>query len=302
MQSLSENGIAHAPLGPRAVLAVAGQGHDIGREPLDAVLAMGRDASRIVFYAVLGAVLFHGAIIARAEIIPIELMNWSRNIGREVHYRLYETYEIDLLKPAEAPPPPPKEEPEPVKEQPKEAPPPPSAVKDLAPPAAPAAARAGAVLTAPEDPDAPANFDGFISGSAETFAGGNSSAAGTSNTAVRGRAVAVGGVPGGTGSAPTGPAAVDHSRIAGVSGSKDWNCPFPPEADSEQIDQAFPTIQVAVRPDGTPERVTVLSDPGHGFGRAATRCAMQQRYETALDSDGKPIAGLTKSLRVHFER
>jgi hypothetical protein len=29
---------------------------------------------------------------------------------------------------------------------------------------------------------------------------------------------------------------------------------------------------------------------------------MQQRYETALDSDGKPIAGLTKSLRVRFER
>jgi len=101
----------------------------------------------------------------------------------------------------------------------------------------------------------------------------------------------------------TGPAvSVDRSRAAGVAGSKDWNCPFPPEADSEQIDQAFPTIQVAVRADGTPEKVTVLSDPGHGFGRAATRCAMMQRYETALDHDGNPIAGLTKSLRVRFER
>jgi len=176
-------------------------------------------------------------------------------------------------------------------------------VKEVVPAAAPAAARAGAVLTAAPDPNAPVDFDGIISGTGETFAGGNTSAAGTSDTAVRGRAVAVGGVPGGSGKAAAGPAVgVDRTRVAGVAGSKDWNCPFPPEADSEQIDQAFPTIQVAVRADGTPERVTVLSDPGHGFGRAATRCAMQQRFETALDHDGTPIPGLTKSLRVRFER
>ena len=87
-----------------------------------------------------------------------------------------------------------------------------------------------------------------------------------------------------------------------MSGSTDWNCPFPPEADSEQVDQAFPTIQVSVRADGTPEHVSVLSDPGHGFGRAAQRCAMQERYEPAFNHDGNPIAGLTKSIRVRFER
>ncbi len=189
-----------------------------------------------------------------------------------------------------------------MKEAPKE-PPPPAPVKEVVPAAAPAAAVAGAVLTAPAAPDEPANFDGIISGTGETFAGGNTSLNGTSTTAVRAKPVASGGVPGGTGLAKTGPAvAADRSRAAGVSGSKDWNCPFPPEADSEQIDQAFPTVQVAVRADGTPERVTVLSDPGHGFGRAATQCAMQQRYETALDRDGNPIPGLTRSLRVRFER
>jgi protein TonB len=296
MQSLSRNGVAHAELGARGVLVAS------SHEPLDAVLDMGRDASRIVFYALLGAFLFHGAIVLRAEVIPIEMMNWSRAVGREVHYRLFETYEVDLLKPVAAPIPVKEPEPEPVKEQPKE-PPPPVPVKEVAPAAAPAAAKAGAVLTAPEKPDEPANFDGIISGTGETFAGGNTSINGTSDTAVRAKPAASGGVPNGTGTAPVGPAvAVDRSRTAGVSGSKDWNCPFPPEADSEQIDQAFPTIQVSVRADGTPEHVTVLSDPGHGFGRAATRCAMQQHFDSALDRDGKPVPGLTKSLRVRFER
>jgi protein TonB len=301
MQSLPRNGVVHGGLGARGVLAYPAP--PSVRDPLDAVLEMGHSASRIVPYALLAALFLHAFFVARAEIIPIEMMNWSRGIGREVHYRLFETYEIDLLKPPEAPiPPPPPPQPEPPKPEPKE-PPPPTPVKEVTPAAAPAAAKAGAVLTAKPDPEAPVNFDGIISGTGETFAGGETSAAGTSDTAVRGRAVAVGGVPGGTGKAAAGPAvSVDRSRVAGVSGSKDWNCPFPPEADSEQIDQAFPTIQVSVRADGTPEHVTVLSDPGHGFGRAAVRCALQQRFEAALDHDGNPIPGLTKSLRVRFER
>jgi len=299
MQSLSSNGVAHGHFERAPVLAHALP----SREPLDAVLDLGTRASRVVLYAILGALLLHAGLVIRAEVIPVEMMNWSRFIGREVHYRLYEVYEVDLLKPDPPAPPPKEPEPEPVKEVPKDAPPPPTVVKEIVPVAAPAAARAAAVLTAPADPDAPANFDGIITGTGETFAGGNTAAGGTSDTAVRGRVVAVGGVPGGTGVAPTGAAvSIDRSRTASVSGSKDWNCPFPPEADSEQIDQAFPTIQVSVRNDGAPEHVTVLSDPGHGFGRAAVRCAMQQRFDTALDHDGKPIPGLTKSLRVRFER
>jgi protein TonB len=299
MASLSQNGVAHVAVGEGALAGYGGRVMAM-RDPLDAVLELGRNASRVASYAVLCALLFHTAFVVRAEVIPLEMMNWSRMVGREVHYRLFEVYEIELQKPPEAPipPPPPVEEKEEAKP-----PPPPVAVKQVAPAAAPAAAKAGAVLTAQPDPDAPANFDDIISGTGETFAGGETSLNGTSDKAVRGKPAASGGVPGGTGVAPTGPAvAVDRSRPAGISGSKDWNCPFPPEADSEQVDQAFPTIQVSVRSDGTPEHITVLSDPGHGFGRAAIRCAMMQRYETALDRDGNPIAGLTKSLRVRFER
>ncbi len=268
-------------------------------DPLEAVLRMGRDATRVVAYALLCAVLVHTAFVVRAELIPLEMMLWARGVSREVHYRLYETYEIDLLKPLEPAPAPPA--PEPVKEEPKEAPPP-APVKDVTtPPAAPAAARAGAVLTAAPDPDAPAVFDGFISGTSETFSGGASAANGTSDTAVRVKP-GVSGVPGGTGTAPTGPAAVDRSRVANTAGSRDWNCPFPAEADVDQIDQAFPSIQVTVRADGSPERAVIVSDPGHGFGRAAVSCAMRQRFEPALDRDGSAIPGLTKAIRVRFER
>jgi periplasmic protein TonB len=300
MQSLSRNGVAHGGLAlPHGALAFPAPR---AGGALDAVLDLQRGAGRIITYALLGAFFLHAAAVIRAEIIPIEMMNWAHGIGREVHYRLFETYEVDLLKPPETKLPPPKEEPPPEKEEPKP-PPPPMRMKEEPPAAAPAAAKAGAVLTAPANPDEPANFDGFINGTGETYAGGNTMANGTSDTAVRARPAASGGVPGGTGTAPTGPAvSVDKSRPAAVSGSTDWNCPFPPEADSEQIDQAFPTIQVAVAADGSPTHVTILSDPGHGFGRAAVRCAMQQHFSTALDHDGNPIAGMTKSVRVRFER
>ena len=62
-------------------------------------------------------------------------------------------------------------------------------------------------------------------------------------------------------------------RAASLGGSADWNCPFPPEADTAQMDEASVMLQVDVRPDGTAGTVTVLSDPGSGFGREARRCA-----------------------------
>jgi periplasmic protein TonB len=298
MQSLSSNGVARGHKGPHVAFPVAAStALGAGRDPLDAVLEMGRNASRIAAVAMLCALLVHAAAITRAALIPIDFMHWSQLVGRAIHERLTSTYEVDIEKPPELPPPPPAPEP---KEEPKD-PPPPVVIKETVPAAAPAAAVAGAVLTAAPDKDEPVNFDGIISGSGETFAGGNTTANGTSTSAVTAKPGASG-VPGGTGTAATGPRDVDRSRIAKLSGSSDWHCPFPSEADVEQIDQAFVIVQVATRADGSPERVTVLSDPGHGFGRAAQRCAMQERYEPAFDHDGNAIAGMTKSIRVRFER
>jgi protein TonB len=97
-------------------------------------------------------------------------------------------------------------------------------------------------------------------------------------------------------------AAPDQSRVAGLVGGKAWDCPFPAEADSEQIDDAVAKIRVSVAPDGAPARVEVVQDPGHGFGRAARQCAMRRRYLAALDRDGAPVPGVTSAITVRFTR
>jgi protein TonB len=61
-------------------------------------------------------------------------------------------------------------------------------------------------------------------------------------------------------------------------------------------------IQVKVKPDGSPENVSVIQDPGHGFGREARKCAMRKKYSQGLDPDGNAIGGTTKPFRVRFER
>ncbi len=75
--------------------------------------------------------------------------------------------------------------------------------------------------------------------------------------------------------APSGP---DRSRTASLGGGGEWSCPFPSEADTAQIDEAYVTLQVDVKPDGTPGTVRVVNDPGNGFGREARRCAMNKHY------------------------
>jgi periplasmic protein TonB len=285
------NGAAHLPsrvASPR------------GRDPMAAVLALGRNASRVVPLTLFVAFAMHGTAAARAAFIPIELMRWSQAIGREIQTRIVETYDIDVAKPPEPPPPPP---PEPEKDEPKVAPAPREAKVDTPQPAA-EAAKAGAILAQQPDPNEPVDLtNAFMTGNADTYAGGVTQSTGTSDSAVYARKVAPGGSPGGTGKAPGPPAtAVDRSRAASLAGSKDWKCDFPPEADIDQVDQAFVVVMVATRADGSPDHVSILSDPGHGFARAARICAMKEHYDPALDHDGNPVAGQTKSIRIRFER
>ncbi len=281
------------------------------REPLDAVLELGRKASHGVVIGLVLAVALHGTAAARAISLPLDFMRWSRSVGQQVHDRLWETYDVDMLKLAPPPEPPPAP-PEPPKEEPKEqAPPPPpppvhEALKEPPPPPPPAAAQAGAVLTKEPDPNEPVDLtgEGFVTGTGPSFAGGVTQAGGTSTTPVYARNARAGGVPGGTGTAPAPqpPPGPDFSRGAGLSGSSEWKCPWPGEADTEQIDEAYVTVQVVVRPDGSAESATVLSDPGHGFAREARLCALRERYQPARDRDGNGIRGTTKAFRIHFER
>jgi protein TonB len=272
---------------------------------MSAVLELGRNRRAIVV-GLLAALLVHGTAAARAAVIPLELMQWSQRIGRAVHDRVVETYDIDVMKTPEPPPAPP----EPPKDEPKEAPPPSPSSAKTAPPEAPApaspAAQAGAVLTQAPDPNEPVDLtNSFVTGDADSYAGGVTQATGTSASAVYAHRVGAGGAAQAVATKGTGPAVSagqDHSRAASLAGSKDWKCDFPPEADVDQIDQAFVVVQVATRTDGSPDHVSILSDPGHGFGRAARVCAMKEHYDPALDREGNAIAGSTKSIRIRFER
>jgi protein TonB len=252
------------------------------------------------------ALLLHVAAAAGATAVALfsEMFRWNQGLTESVALRLGQTFDIEVDKPAPPPPPPdpPKEEPKPEPEP--IAKPEPKEIKEEPPPP-PAAAEAAKVLTQEPAKDEPLDFTGntFVQGTGSTYAGGTTQAGGTSKTAVYKTAAVATGVPGGTGTAPV-PVAprIDRSRAAALSGSTDWDCPFPAEADAEQIDNSAVIIQVKVRPDGTAENVNVLQDPGHGFGREARKCAMRKRYNAAFDVDGNPIAGMTKQIRVRFSR
>jgi periplasmic protein TonB len=207
--------------------------------------------------------------------------------------------EIDVA--TEAPPPPPPSPTQPDEEK-HEAPPAPRVTSKRSPPPSPA--QAAKVLTSEPTPDDPVDLTAntIVQGNAESFAGGFTAATGTGNGAASGVLSAVGAHgPAGLFAFPS-VKAPDRSRVASLAGASEWSCPFPPEADSAQIDEAYVTLQVDVGPDGAAAAARVLADPGNGFGREARRCAMIKHYAVALDRDGNPIAGATKPFRVHFSR
>ena len=156
------------------------------------------------------------------------------------------------------------------------------------------AAQAAAVI-AHEVADESADFtDAVVAGSATRYVGGSTSPSGVSTTATRASAV-------GSGRAPTSsPPALqpDRSRAASATGSLDWNCAFPVEADVAGIDRALVKLRVRLDASGTPVGTEILSDPGHGFARAARRCALERRYRPALDRSGlAQPAALTLGIR-----
>ncbi len=206
--------------------------------------------------------------------------------------------EIDVIK-EDQPPPPPPPEPEQPKSEPVVAPPP--RAREAPPPPAPA--QAAKVLAREPDPNEPVDLTAntIVQGTADSYAGGFTSATGTNANAVH-TMPAAGGVPGGTGPSRPSPkvAGPDLARPASV-GSADWQCPWPAEADTAQIDDEFVPVRIEVRSDGRPSDVRVSSDPGNGFGREARKCALSKVYVAARDHDGTPIAG-TINIRVHFTR
>jgi periplasmic protein TonB len=285
----AKNGAARGPVSPW--LATAGGPPAFYDDPMSKVLGLDSKTSTLGawFGFTSGSTLLMVALMALTSVVA-----WIHTMHERTAAATPE--EIDVMKDDPPPPPPPEPEvkPEPAAPQvfhPREAPPPPPA-------------QAAKVLTQEPDPNEPVDLTGnvIVQGNADAYAGGFTSANGTNANAVH-VAAAPTGVPGGKGVPKPAPqAARDCSRPASLGGGADWSCPFPPEADTAQIDEAYVMLQVDVRPDGTPASVRVVADPGNGFGREARRCAMAKHYPSALDHDCNPIPGTTKAFRVHFSR
>jgi periplasmic protein TonB len=190
--------------------------------------------------------------------------------------------EIEAPEPEPPPPAPPVTPPEP-------APPPLARARVREPVRAqppPAAAAAGQVL-ARDTPEVLDFGDSFVQGNAERHAGGVTQSSGTSQAAVRAHDARGAGV--------------NRTRPPALADGVDWDCPFPEEADSAEIDSAVVGLQVVVNAAGEVQSATVTRDPGHGFAREARRCALSKRWRAGLDHAGDPTDA-TSLVNVRFER
>jgi len=283
------------------------------RNPLAPILECGRRQVRVgLMLGIAGSLIVHGAGAASGFRKLVALEAYARGARSMILDQLFAEYDVEIEKPK---PPPPEPEPEVEEEgdteaEDKETPPPKA---NQAPPQQPPpeAAQAGKVLTAEADPDAPIDLtgNGFVVGNADRYSGGVTAAKGTSETAVRDRRARPEGVKGGTGRRK--PKAVvaqppepeeDLSRPAKPTSTNWAGCGFPPEADIEQIDYGRVRLVVTVGPDGRAKSVAIQSDPGHGFGEWARRCAMRRTYQPGLDRWGKPVIRTTPPFWVTFTR
>jgi protein TonB len=240
------------------------------------------------------AALFVVAIYGGAALLTfttrVGLGPWSADLAARIHADLANERAVEVL-------PPPVEAPPPAARPPASAPLVRAASRQARRVATAAPAQAAAVITraAPEAPLDLTN-NAFASGAATTFPGGATAGAGKSTAPVEGN-VDLHAPPA---SRPT-LAGADLARPVTLAAGT-WVCPWPPEADAEQIDEQTVVIRVRVRADGTVETAQVIADPGAGFGRAALTCARQTRFEPARGGDGTVVASWSPPIRVHFSR
>jgi protein TonB len=297
-------------------------------DPLRSITRLGAQASRqgMVFGFSL-AVAGHGAAVGPPMTALHDMRDAVVEIREGLHEYFWTNYDIEVIeedKPDKPDEPEPEPEPEPDADEPAEqVEPPPETTPppDDAPPAEetpyddveppPAPAEAADVLTAEPDDEAVdlTGFDIVDKDGSKATGAGYTSAKGTDTKPVYDKNAKVGGVPGAKGTGEPKPAPPpprrrkkDMSKPAGLSGGRSWNCPFPPQADAEQVHRAAALVVVKVGTSGQALSATVVSDPGYGFGAAARRCAMARSYTPALDADGKPKVSTTPPIRVSFRR
>ena len=273
-----------------------------GRDPLGPVWSLGEGAARVgAILGLLGALTLHGAAGAQAAANLYEMESFSVSVSQYVKNLLQLQIDIDSTPP---PPPPPETPPPPEPEPEKAPPPPPPQAANEPPPPPPAPAEAGKVLTSDPDPDAPVDLtgDGFVTGDGE-FRGGITASSGTAKSAVRDIKAQPGGAPAGTGTAPAPVAKApekDLSQAAMPMGTSWSDCGFPAEAQLDGVEFGVVKLVVTVTPEGRAKSVTILSDPGSGFGNHARQCAMRRTYKPALDKLGQAVVSSTPPFTVKF--
>jgi protein TonB len=290
------------PLGRRGRETVRAGSH---WDPLDPVFRLGHRASRLgMTIGLLCAVSLHGGGVAAGMTQPLAIGGFAEQVRQSLLERLRGTYDVEVEK---APPPPPPPTADPPKPEPEAFRPLPAtpAPAPKAPTPTPAAAEAGKVLTAQADPDEPLDLTGntFVTGSGDRYVGGTTTADGTAQKAVYDPRARGAGVPDAPKAAPAvAMPAKDLSRSP-VPVERSWpDCGFPPEADAEQIDYMQVRIIVTVGPDGRATSVSVLRDPGYGFGARARQCALRKRYVPGLDASGRSMTMTTAPFPVTFSR
>ncbi|APR99880.1 hypothetical protein BCY86_03700 [Pajaroellobacter abortibovis] len=271
-------------------------------DPLSSVLQLGKPDSRRFSKGILLALTSHIAgIFCFTLFDSSEFLHWFHRIQKDTSYFL--TDDLDLI-----PISPPLEEE--AKANPLSIPspssplvhpptisPPPSTPSPFPTEERPAATQAGALLEAKHQEEEVVDLTHtFVTGNNENFAGGTTHTLGTSSGAVY-QANAQGGANG-----KEEERQVNRSRPATIAETKDWNCPWPFEAELAHIDEAIVKVRVTVQTNGLPERVEILSDPGYGFAEEAKSCVMQHKFIPALNRDGIPIRSQTPPFYIHFER
>lgn len=261
---------------------------------------------------ILGAVKEHSARALVLALMPAAVVQGTVGIialrlgpddttasQREARPPLQVEHVVDLAPPPSPPSPSPLEEapaPRAAERSPARAAAPAAPRAPDAPSAPPPPAQAGQVALA-ENAAAPLDFTGFdiAVGRGERYAGGVTSSAGTSAQAVNAARVDQSAPPERRQGGPS------RARPVGQP-AREWNCPWPREADALSVDEQTVVIRTVVRSDGTVASAELLSDPGYGFGQMSLACARRQRFLPAADEGGRLITATSPPIRVRFTR
>jgi len=274
---------------------------DLVFEPVDDGKPLPSRAALIVV-----AVVVHLALMAWAISLEPGLGPWSHALTARIHADLSRVQMIESPPvPTKIKPPPP--DVPPVDNSPIETPPPAQPPTKARQPARPRAkpgppAQASQVVARQPDGRVDMTENVFVTGNAQRYAGGASSANGTA----KGKGLGTGGGSGGKQDVSTPKPPVRHTgpdRTTTVHlESRNWECPWPTAAVDEPIDEQLAVIRVTVEKTGSVVAATLLEDPGHGFGSAALKCAKNTRFEPATNRAGQPIRAQSPPIRVWFSR